>query len=88
MLRDVHSSYSISKTLVLVISSISKNVYYSLKSIGPVYSWYASKNIATILLEEKGKKYSIKSLEDQFNLLSNPNFEHYYELANFYKDNE
>ena len=69
-------------------NKLSKNVYYSLKSIGPVYSWYASKSIATILLEEKGKKYSIKSLENQFNLLSNPNFEHYYELANFYKDNE
>jgi tetratricopeptide (TPR) repeat protein len=27
-------------------------------------------------------------LEKEFNLLSNPNFEHYYELANFYKDNE
>ena len=26
--------------------------------------------------------------ENEFNLLSNPNFEHYYELANFYKDNE
>ena len=29
-----------------------------------------------------------KNLEKDFNLLSNPNFEHYYELANFYKDNE
>ena len=66
----------------------SKNIYYSLKSIGPVYSWHASKNIASILLNEKGKKYSVSSLEDDFNLLPNPNFEHYYELANFYKDNE
>ncbi len=67
---------------------LSKNVYESLKSIGPTYSWYASKSIAAILLEEKGKKNSIKSLEKEFNLLSNPNFEHYYELANFYKDIE
>ena len=66
----------------------SKNIYHSLKSIGPIYSWHASKNIASILLNEKGKKYSISSLEKDFNLLSNPNFEHYYELANFYKDNE
>ena len=66
----------------------SKNIYYSLKSIGPVYSWYASKNIASILLNEKGKKHSVNSLKKDFNLLSNPNFEHYYELANFYKDNE
>ena len=66
----------------------SKSIYYSIKSIGPAYSWYASKNIATILLYEKGKEYSLNSLEKDFNLLSNPNFEHYYELANFYKDNE
>ncbi len=69
-------------------NKLSKNVYYSLKSIGSEYSWHASKSIATILLQEKGKKYSIKSLEDEFNSLRKPTFEHYYELANFYKDNE
>ena len=68
---------------------LSKNVYKSLKTIGPVYSWYASKSIATILLKEGGGvKKSIKSLENEFDLLQNPNFEHYYEFANFYKDNE
>ena len=67
---------------------LSKKTYKSLKSIGPVYSWYASKSIARILLNEKGKKYSVNSLKKEFNSLSNPNFEHYYELANFYKDNE
>jgi len=67
---------------------LSKNTYQSLKSIGPVYSWYASRSIAVILLDLKGKKYSISSLENEFNLLKNPNFEHYYELANFYKDNQ
>ena len=67
---------------------LSKKIYESLKSIGPAYSWHASKSIATILLKEKGKKYSVNSLEKEFNLLSNPNFQHYYELANFYKDNE
>jgi len=67
---------------------LAKNIYQSLKSIGPVYSWYASRSIAAILLDLKGKKYSISSLENEFNLITNPNFEHYYELANFYKDNE
>jgi len=67
---------------------LSKNIYQSLHSIGPVYSWYASKSIASILLKEKGKAYSIKNLEKKFKLISNPNFQHYYELANFYKDNE
>jgi tetratricopeptide (TPR) repeat protein len=68
-------------------NELSKNIYQSLKSIGPVYSWHASKSIAKILSDERGKKYSVSSLENEFNLLSNPNFEHYYELANFYKDN-
>ena len=40
------------------------------------------------MLKEKGKKYSIDSLKKEFNLISNPNFEHYFELANFYKDND
>ena len=67
---------------------LSKKIYESLKSIGSVYSWHASKNIATILLNTKDVKYSTSNLQDDFNLLSNPNFEHHYELANFYKDNE
>tara|TARA_Y100000590_G_scaffold437516_1_gene559253 strand:+ start:1768 stop:3486 length:1719 start_codon:yes stop_codon:yes gene_type:complete len=69
-------------------TKVSKKVYKSLHSIGSVYSWYASKSIASILLKEKGKEHSIKSLEKKFKLISNPNFQHYYELANFYKDNE
>ena len=69
-------------------NELSKNIYQSLKSIGQAYSWYASRRIAAILLDVKGKEYSISGLEDEFNLLSNPNFEDYYELANFYKDNE
>ena len=44
--------------------NLSKNIYQSLKSIGPVYSWYASRSIAVILLDLKGKKYSIRNLEN------------------------
>ena len=66
----------------------SKKIYFSLKKIGPIYSWHASKNIASILLDEKGKEDSINSLKKDFKLLRNPNFEHFYELANFYKDNQ
>ena len=66
----------------------SKNVYNSLKSIGHIYSWYVSKNISRILAKEKGEKHSIKILEKEFNLIPDPNFEHYYEMANFYKDYE
>ena len=63
-------------------------IYHSLKPIGSIYSWHASKNIAQILINTKGKKYSINNLETEFNLLPKPNFENYAELANFYKENE
>ena len=67
---------------------LSKNIYKSLKTIGKRYSWYSSKSIASILLDTAGKEESISSLKKDFNLIKNPNFQHYYELANFYKDNE
>ena len=35
-----------------------------------------------------GEKKSISSLKKEFNLIKKPNFQHYYELANFYKDVE
>ncbi|MBA1338513.1 MAG: Tetratricopeptide (TPR) repeat [Pelagibacterales bacterium] len=68
--------------------SLSKKTYESLKPIGSEYSWHASKSIAIILIEEKGKKYSVKSLEKDFNKIKKPSYEHYYELADFYKNNE
>jgi len=67
---------------------LSKKIYNSLESIGPVYGWYGATNQAIILSEIESKEQAALSLEKEFNLLSNPNFEHYYELANFYKDNE
>jgi len=67
---------------------LSKKIYKSLKSIGPVYSWHASTNIARIQSFLKDKKKSVLNLKKQFDSISNPKFEHYYDLANFYKDNE
>jgi tetratricopeptide (TPR) repeat protein len=67
---------------------LSKKIYNSLKSIGPVYSWYASINLATILSDIEDKEYAVFDLEDEFNLLLNPDLEHNYELANFFKDRE
>ena len=67
---------------------LSEKLYKIIKKIGPVYSWHASKSIATILSNTKNKKKSIESLEKDFKSLSKSSFEHYYELANFYKENE
>ena len=67
---------------------LSKKIYNSLKLIGPIYSWHASKNIAIILSHTAGKEFSTSSLEKEFHLLPSHNYEHYYELGNFYKNNE
>jgi len=67
---------------------LSENLYNSVKSIGPTYSWFSSKSIAAILLETKGIEKSISSIKKDFDSIKKPNFFHYYELANFYKDNE
>jgi tetratricopeptide (TPR) repeat protein len=67
---------------------LSKQAYMSLKKIGPVYSWYASLHTAIILLKLDGKEISTSSLQNDFDLLINPNHENYFDLANFYKDSE
>jgi len=66
----------------------SKKIYDSIKSIGTAYSWYASLSNAIILSDIKEKNNSITNLEKNFNSLPDPTYEHYYELANFYKDNK
>ena len=63
-------------------------IYELIKSIGPDYSWHASKNIALVLSINEDKEGAVSILKEEFDLLKNPNFEKYYELANFYKDNE
>ena len=67
---------------------LSKKVYDSLKLIGSIYSWHASISNAAILSYTKGKKSSALALKKEFDLLKDKNAEHFYELANFYKDNE
>ena len=63
-------------------------IYELIKSIGPDYSWHASKNIALVLSYNEDKEGAVSIFKEEFDLLKNPNFEKYYELANFYKDNE
>ena len=45
-------------------------------------------NLAIISSDIEGKEHSVFNLENEFNLLSNPDLEHSYELANFFKDRE
>ena len=67
---------------------LAKKTYKSVKKIGKVYSWYASINNAIILSETGSKEESILSLKKDFKLIKNPNFENYFEFANFLRDQE
>ena len=64
----------------------SKKIYESIKSIGNIYSWHSSMNIAIISSYTADKEKSAGILEKEFNLITSPDYENYYELANFFKD--
>jgi tetratricopeptide (TPR) repeat protein len=66
----------------------SEKVYNTLKSIGPIYSWYASKSVTTILSNLGDIESSVLNLEKEFQLLASRNFKNYYEMANLYNDNK
>jgi len=68
--------------------NLSKKTYDSLKKIGSIYSWYSSINSSIILLTTDSEKKAISYLKKNFNLIPNPNFGHYYDMANFLKDND
>jgi len=67
---------------------LAEKVYSSVAKIGDVYSWHSAKNISSIYLHFDKKKESIFNLKKTFNRLKNPDYRHYYEMANFYKDNK
>ena len=67
---------------------LAKKNYESIKPVGKIYSWYAAINLAIILENIEGKEYATSYLTKQFKKISKPNFENYYELANFFKDNK
>jgi len=67
---------------------LSKKAYSSLKKVGRIYSWYASIRSAIILENIVDKKNANSYLIKEFNKIQNPNFENYYEIANFFKNSE
>jgi len=65
-----------------------QKTYKSIKSIGPIYSWFGSLTSAKILSKNDEKKKATKIIKKEFGLLHKPTFENYYQMANFFKDNE
>lgn len=67
---------------------VSKKVYSTVAKVGDVYSWHSAKNISAIYLHFDKKNESLSNLKKNFGLLKNPDYLHYYEMANFYRDNK
>ena len=66
----------------------SQKVYYLLKNIGNVYSWYANKRLAYIIASTDKKQEAIKYLKKEFYKIAEPNYYNYLDLANFLNNND
>jgi tetratricopeptide (TPR) repeat protein len=65
----------------------SKKTYYKIQKFGSIYNWYASKQIAAILIEQEKKKEAIIFLEKIFQKIKNPTIYEIFDFAEFLKNN-
>jgi tetratricopeptide (TPR) repeat protein len=65
-----------------------KKIYNKIQKYGSVYSWYASKQTASILIEQGKKKEAISFLEKIFKKIKNPTIYEIFDYAEFLKNNE
>ena len=65
-----------------------KKIYIQIKKKGAVYSWYASKRIASILIEQGKKKDAAKSLKKTFVEKVSPTIYEIFDYAEFLKNIE
>ena len=65
-----------------------KKIYKRIKKNGEVFDWYASKIIASILIDDKQTKKSLEFLKINFNKIKNPDVYQIYSYADFLKSNE
>jgi len=65
-----------------------KQVYKEIEKYGSVYSWYASKQIASILITQEKKKEAVIFLEKTFQRIKNLTAYEIFDYADFLKNNE
>jgi len=65
-----------------------KEIYIEVKKKGSIYSWHASKKIASILKRQNKNKEAINSLKKSFKQIANPRIYEIFDYAEFLKDNE
>ena len=65
-----------------------KKIYNEIQKHGSSYSWYASKQIASILTKEEKKKEAVIFLEKTFQKIKNPTTYEIFDYAEFLKNNK
>tara|TARA_B100000963_G_scaffold359304_1_gene386282 strand:+ start:9071 stop:10765 length:1695 start_codon:yes stop_codon:yes gene_type:complete len=65
-----------------------KKIYNDMKRHGEVYSWYAAKQNARILIKENKKEKALKQLSKAYEKFSLKNIYETYDYADFLKNNE
>ena len=65
-----------------------KNIYDGIKKNGSIYSWYASKHIASIFIKQEKKEKALDYLKDSFQKKTNPTTYEVFDYAEFLKNNE
>ena len=65
-----------------------KKIYKEIQKRGSIYSWYASKQIASTLTKQEEKKEAVFFLETTFQKIKNPTTYQIFDYAEFLKNNE
>jgi len=65
-----------------------QKIYSSIKKIGNIYSWYASKRLAYIIASTGKKQKAIKYLKKEISKITEPSYYNYLDLANFLNNNK
>ena len=67
---------------------VAKKIYIEIKKKGSVYNWYASKQIASILIKQDKKKEAADTLRESFEKISKPTTYEIFDYAEFLKNDE
>ncbi len=65
-----------------------KNIYFILLKGGEAYNWHASKQLAIINLEKDMPEQAIRTIQNSYMKIKNPDVYQSYDFANFLKNNE
>jgi tetratricopeptide (TPR) repeat protein len=65
-----------------------KELYMEIRKQGSVYSWYANKQIAFILIKQGNKQEAVKYLKDKYQKIKSPSLYEIFDFAEFLKNNE